>query len=268
METRKIKPMEVEVRCAPSDIRIEQREGESGRTVTGYAAKFETWSTPIYGWFIEKIRSGAFEGCDMTDTIMCFNHNIDAILARVASQTLTLEVDEVGLRFSFDAPNTSLGNDMVELLRRGDVNKCSFRFIVEQDEWLYADEDNGLKHDQRTIIKISKLYDVALVVYPAYKDTEASVRHLEERKAEYLRSLRPDGNDGSEGDAGDKGTSDAMDRSDEPPETDNESGDGDLPSGPDTPGDTPTGEQPDKDDATAQSLSRDRLVATMRLVNK
>ena len=241
--------MEVEVRCALSDIRIEQRDGESGgRTVTGYAAKFETWSSPIHGWFIEQIRGGAFADCDMTDTIMCFNHNIDAILARVASQTLTLEVDEVGLRFSFDAPNTSLGNDMVELLRRGDVSQCSFRFIVEQDEWLYADEDNGLKHDQRTIIRISKLYDVALVVYPAYKDTEASVRHLEQRKAEYLESLRsqeqPEG-DGSGSDT------DAVD--------------GDQTTDPDTPGDIPTKEQHDKDDATAQSLSRDRLVKTLSL---
>ncbi|GAB0481665.1 hypothetical protein KML24007_04110 [Alistipes indistinctus] len=252
MEVKRINSGEVEVRCALSDIRIEQRDGESGgRTVTGYAAKFETWSSPIHGWFIEKIRNGAFEGCDMTDTIMCFNHNIDAILARVASQTLTLEIDEVGLRFSFDAPNTSVGNDMIELLSRGDVNKCSFRFSVEQDEWLYADEDNGLKHDQRTIIKISKLYDVALVVYPAYKDTEASVRHLEQRKAEYLESLRadeqPDGNapDATEG---------------EPP-----AGDSDQESGPDISDDTPFEEQPDKDDATARSLSRDRLVQSLAL---
>lgn len=224
MEAKKINSGGVEVRCQLSDIRIEERDGESGgRTVTGYAAKFETWSTPIHGWFIEKIRYGAFEGCDMTDTIMCFNHNIDAILARVASQTLTLEVDEIGLRFSFDAPNTSIGNDMVELLRRGDISQCSFRFIVEQDEWFYADDDNGLKHDQRTIIKISKLYDVALVVYPAYKDTEALVRHLEQRKAEYLESLsneeQPDG-DGS--------------------------------------GDTPGAEQ--SDNTALQSVSRNRLV--------
>ena len=51
----------------------------------------------------------------------------------------------------------------------------------------YADEKNGLQYDQRTILKFSKLYDVALVVYPAYKDTEASVRRLEERKAEFRR---------------------------------------------------------------------------------
>ena len=242
MEVRRINNGEIELRCQLSDICIEQRDGEAGGpTVTGYAAKFDKWSEPICGWFVEQIRSGAFEGCDMSDTIMCFNHNVDDILARTASRTLTLSVDETGLKFSFDAPNTTRGNDMVELLRRGDVNKCSFRFIVGQDEWLYADEKNGLQYDQRTIIKVSKLYDVALVVYPAYQDTEASVRHLEERKAEYLRSIQADGND--------------------------EAGGGNIPQQNEN---TPAGEQagqPDKE-ATARNLSRDRLVAVMGLKAK
>lgn len=211
---RKINNGEVELRCQLSDIRIEERAEGGSRNVSGYAAKHGKWSEPICGWFIEQIRIGAFDDCDMADTIMCFNHNVDDILARTASGTLTLEVDEVGLKFSFDAPNTSKGNDMVELLRRGDISKCSFRFIVGQDEWLYADEKNGLKHDQRTIVKVSKLYDVALVVYPAYKDTEASVRHLEERKAEYLRSLQPDSNDaGGDGAADDNADADTREDS-------------------------------------------------------
>jgi HK97 family phage prohead protease len=204
---RKINNGERELRCQLSDVRIEQRDGEGGgRTVTGYAAKFDKWSEPICGWFTEQIRAGAFDGCDTSDTIMCFNHNVDGILARTASGTLTLTVDEVGLRFSFEAPNTSLGNDMVELLRRGDIDKCSFSFVVGADEWVYADEKNGLKYDRRTILKISKLYDVALVVYPAYPDTEASVRHLEERKAEYLRSREPEGDGADTGGAGDGAT--------------------------------------------------------------
>lgn len=201
MEARKINNGEVELRCQLSDIRIEERAGESeGRAVTGYAAKFDKWSEPICGWFIEQVRGGAFDDCDTTDTIMCFNHNVDDILARTASKTLTLSVDDTGLRFSFDAPNTTVGNNMVELLRRGDISKCSFRFIVGQDEWLYADDKKGLKYDQRTIVKVSRLFDVALVVYPAYKDTEASVRHLEERKAEYFqqKNMIPDERPNSE----------------------------------------------------------------------
>ena len=188
-------PSEVEVRCILSDLRIEQRgddSGQSGRTISGYAAKFDSWSEPIYGWFREKIAQGAFEKCDMSDAIMCFNHDINGILARTSSGTLTLAVDKVGLHFEFNAPATTLGNDMVELVSRGDVSKCSFKFIVETDEWRYADEKNGLEYDERTIKSISKLYDVSLVTYPAYPDTEAGVRSLlEQRKKEALQQQAP-----------------------------------------------------------------------------
>ena len=186
---KRIANTEIEVRCLATDLSIEQRDAATvSRTITGYAAKFDTWSEPIMGWFREKISPGAFEECDLSDVIMCFNHSDDAILARTISGTLQLEVDDIGLRFSFEAPNTSCGNDMVELVRRGDISKCSFRFGVAQDEWAYADKQNGLGADERTILKFSRVVDVALVVFPAYQDTEASVRHLEERKVEYLKT--------------------------------------------------------------------------------
>ena len=220
---------EIEVRCLVSDLRIESREeAAASRTIVGYAAKFECWSDPIMGWFREKIARGAFDACDLSDVIMCFNHRDDAILGRTTSGTLQLTVDEVGLRFSFDAPNTTLGNDMLELVCRGDVSKCSFRFGVEQDEWRYADEQNGLDADERTILKFSRVVDVALVVFPAYPDTEASVRHLEERKAEYLRSLRGDA-------PAEKSPSE------------------------------PTDQQIDNSDTTARCKSRDRLMIVMKI---
>lgn len=193
MESQRIQPQEIEIRCLISDLHIEQREvGTASRIIAGYAAKFESWSEPIMGWFREKIARSAFEDCDISDVIMCFNHNVDDILARTVSGTLTLSVDDIGLKFSFEAPNTTRGNDMLELVHRGDINKCSFKFIVEADEWLYADEKNGLEYDERTILKFSKLIDVALVVFPAYKDTDASVRHLEQRKTEFLQTNQPE----------------------------------------------------------------------------
>ena len=174
----------IEVRCQVSELRT----NAESRTIVGYAVKFERWSEPIMGWFKEKIARDAFSECDVTDVIMCFNHNVDSILARTTSGTLSLSTDDEGLRFEFDAPDTSLGNDMLELVRRGDISKCSFKFTVEEDEWRYADKENGLKYDERTIRKIDKLYDVSLVVYPAYNDTEAGLRHLEERKQQFLNT--------------------------------------------------------------------------------
>ena len=60
---------------------------------------------------------------------MCFNHNTDSILARTTSGTLRLEVDDVGLRFAFEAPNTTLGSDMLELVR------LSLIHILLDDAW-------------------------------------------------------------------------------------------------------------------------------------
>ncbi len=185
---KKITTNDIEMRCTLSDVRIEQRDDSAVcRTISGYAAKFEAWSKPIMGWFREQIARDAFADCDMSDVVMCYNHNAESILARTSSGTLTLSTDEVGLRFSFESPNTTLGNDMVVLVRRGDIAKCSFKFTVDADEWRYADKDNGLEYDERTVLHISKLYDVSLVVYPAYPDTEASLRHLEERKTQWQR---------------------------------------------------------------------------------
>ena len=174
----------IEVRCQVRELRT----SPESRTIVGYAAKFERWSEPIMGWFKEQIARDAFSECDVTDVIMCFNHNIDSILARTTSGTLTISTDDEGLRFEFEAPATTMGNDMLELVRRGDISKCSFKFTVEEDEWRYADKENKLEYDERTIRKIGKLYDVSLVVYPAYSDTEAGVRHLEERKQQFLNN--------------------------------------------------------------------------------
>ena len=194
MEKKPQNNIEIEVRSIVSDLQIRQKEdGKKGRVITGYAAKFDTWSEPIYGWFKEQIARGAFDKTDMSDVIMVFNHDISGVLARTTSGTLTLSVDETGLRFEFESPETTLGNDMLELVGRGDISKCSFKFVVEADEWRYADEKNKLEFDERTVKSISKLYDVSLVTYPAYKDTEANVReHLEQRKREALAPAKVD----------------------------------------------------------------------------
>ena len=194
MEKNQKNNIEIEVRSIVSDLAIRQQEvGKPSRVISGYASKFDTWSEPIYGWFVEKIARGAFEKTDMSDVIMVFNHDISGVLARTTSGTLKLTVDDVGLRFEFDSPETTLGNDMLELVRRGDISKCSFKFVVETDEWRYADDKNKLEYDERTVKSIAKLYDVSLVTYPAYKDTEASVReHLEQRTREALAPAKID----------------------------------------------------------------------------
>ena len=172
--------------------RLECRDAQedSPRIISGYAAVFNQVAQ-IGRWYRykEQIASNAFEGCNYDKCVACFNHNTDNILARYSSGTLKLSVDEVGLRFEFEVPNTTVGNDMYELVKRGDISQCSFAFVVAEESWKY-DEQND-ENDLRTIEKIAELWDVSLVTYPAYEGTSVDARSAEEesfmeRKKEYL----------------------------------------------------------------------------------
>jgi len=156
-----------------------------GKTVTGYAAVFNSLSEEMWG-FRERIDPKAFDGADMTDTRALFNHDPNMLLARTSSGTLKLQVDEKGLRYSFDLPDTTAGRDLGELLRRGDVTQSSFGFTISNDEWEEEyDESGELIQATRVITGIHRLYDVSPVTYPAYPDTSVAVRSLEQWREEH-----------------------------------------------------------------------------------
>ena len=162
-------------------------EGESSaRVIAGYGAIFNSWSNPIW-WFKEQVAPGAFEGADFSRCIACFNHDVNTVMARYSAGTLKLSVDGKGLYFEFEVPNTTVGNDLYENIRLGNISQCSFKFIVEEDAWKYAEDENQL--DERTITKISTVLDVSPVVYPAYEDTSLEARSfeaLEQKKQDFL----------------------------------------------------------------------------------
>ena len=151
-------------------VQIEFRAAADSRRVEGYAAVFE--SRTDMGWYQEEIARGAFDGADMSNVRALFNHNPDKLLASSASGTLSLDIDERGLKYAFDMPNTSTGNDLLEMMRRGDLTQSSFAFRVLEQTWT---ETEG-KPDVRTITKIEGVYDVSPVTYPAYEDTDVALR--------------------------------------------------------------------------------------------
>jgi uncharacterized protein len=153
-ETRNGKPI-IETRALGSTMLEE-------RMVSGYAAVFNSESEDL-GGFIEIIKPGAFSDVLDNDVRALFNHNADLLLARTTSGTLKISEDARGLYYEFDAPNTTYGNDLLELLRRGDVTQSSFGFAIKKDEWVSR---NGLTY--RYIHSVSRLFDVSPVTYPAY----------------------------------------------------------------------------------------------------
>ena len=152
----------------------------NSRKVEGYAVVFDSPSENM--GFIETIRKGAIteDTIKNSDVLARFNHNPEKVLARCkyGSGSLQLVVDDIGVRYSFEAPNTQLGDELLEHLHRGDITSSSFAFTIssEKGSERWYKQDGQLYRD---IYKIDRLYDVSPVFIPAYEATTCSARCLE-----------------------------------------------------------------------------------------
>ena len=134
------------------------------------------------GGFRETIKRGAItqELIDNADIFARTNHDNDYILARskYGKGSLSLELRDDGLYFSFELPNTEKGNELREHIKRGEITQCSFAFITAKEPnaevWR---KENGIVY--RDIYKIGYLGDVAPVYRPAYEETYVSMRAME-----------------------------------------------------------------------------------------
>lgn len=159
---------------------------KESRRVEGYAALFNSSSVPLLalaGTFTETIAPGAFDGvAEISDVKCLLNHDAGrGLLARARNGrgSLSLTIDERGLKYAFDAPNTALGDELLEGIRRGDISGSSFAFTVSKDTW----EKLGDGTYARTIEKVERLYDVSPVYDPAYPETTVDARGLEELRS-------------------------------------------------------------------------------------
>lgn len=163
---------------------------EDSRRVEGYALLFNTDSRPMWGGdLIERIAPTALDGVlEKSDVLCLMNHDERrGVLARyrMGEGSLKLDIDEKGLRYSFDAPNSALGDELIESLKRGDISESSFAFTVEDDNWERKEDGSYI----RTILKLERLYDVSPVYYPAYEDTNVALRSLTDKKEAEQRDL-------------------------------------------------------------------------------
>jgi len=148
---------------------VELRAAVSQRSLEGYATTYTEY--PIKD-FYERIAPGCFaEAAANADVRFLRDHNPSQIFGRTKAGTLRLKEDQHGLRFSVDLPDTNDARDLYELVKRGDIDQCSYGFTVLKDAWSMASD--GL-HSLRTIYK-AMLYDVSAVTYPANVNTTISV---------------------------------------------------------------------------------------------
>ena len=163
-----------EKRLLPSDqaeFRIAENNGT--RTVTGYAALYNTRSVDL-GGFEEVLEPGCFDEAmaNNPDVFALFNHDPDSILARSTSGTLRLSLDDKGLAYSFEMPNTTIGNDLSVLMERGDIRGSSFAFVTGKAEFRSDDNGKSVRH----VSKIASIHDVSVVSTPAYPKASAAIR--------------------------------------------------------------------------------------------
>lgn len=145
------------------------------QTIEGYATIFNS-ETLLYSMsgidFYETVDTGAFDGTELSNVVLRYNHSDNyAILARTSNNTLRLSVNEIGLKIEADIAKTTQGKDIYELIKRKDISKMSYGYIVEKDYTEKVSERKYVRH----ISKIKKLIDVSVVDIPAYDETNVKI---------------------------------------------------------------------------------------------
>lgn len=164
------------------EVREVSQDGEM--IAEGYATTFNE-PYELYCWdnwegyrvhFVEQVSPDAFRECDMSDTIMQYNHE-GRVFARISNKTLETIIDEHGLKIRANLGGTEIGRQLYEEIKGGYTNRMSFGFTVSKDSRTEErDEDNKIITITRTIQSISKLWDVSAVSLPANDGTEISAR--------------------------------------------------------------------------------------------
>jgi HK97 family phage prohead protease len=152
---------------------IVSRAAVQGNTLVGLAAVYDVPTTRQSDFpGTETIARTAFDGLLDGDVVALVNHDMNQLLGRTASGTLRLASVAEGLRMELDLPDTQLGHDVRELVKRGDLAGMSFSATLGEVERTKA----GVVHR-----KFKALHDVAVVTSPAYRETSVAVRSAGEQ---------------------------------------------------------------------------------------
>ena len=153
----------------------------------GYACVFD--ETTLIGsreWgFYERVDRNAFNGADISDVPLKYNHTDNVpILARTRNGSLSLNIDDKGLKIRAKLLDTQDARDMYKRVQEGLIDKMSFAFTVSEQSFNYDTEPVT-----RTILKFDKIFDVSVVDVPAYDGTSVNARSLDLLEGEIKEAL-------------------------------------------------------------------------------
>lgn len=162
-----------------ANLETRKGEAEDEYIVEGYAATFGNeyllWDDGEYR-VVESIDPGAFEQTDMTDVIMQYDHQ-GRVFARNRNNTLSLSVDDHGLKIRANLGGTAIGRQLYEEISGGYTDRMSWGFTVAKDERKEeTDKEANKTTIHRRITAVSKIYDVSAVSLPANDATVISAR--------------------------------------------------------------------------------------------
>jgi len=147
---------------------------DANREISGYGVLFNDTSVILRDRkgeeFIEVVDPSAFDNTDLSDVYLYYQHDPKQVLASTAAGTLSLTITERGLYFTANLPDTHLGRDTYELLKRGDLKDMSFGFNIQSDSW-----DVTQNPPLRKVKQIANLDEISIVTRGAYSNTEVQV---------------------------------------------------------------------------------------------
>lgn len=177
-----------QTRSLQTELKTRAEEDSQEMIIEGYFAVFNK-PTELWRGAYEEIAPGAFDTTLGNDIRALINHDTNLVLGRNKVGTLELKVDGHGLwgRIKVN-PDDSDAVNLYSRVKRGDVDQCSFGFIILNEETDYRD-DGTIKW----IIKEIDLHEVSVVTFPAYEETgvqarKAEVEQHEKRKLEQRKN--------------------------------------------------------------------------------
>ena len=146
--------------------------------VEGYATTFEDPYVLFEdrdGWkYVEIIDRHALDGADLSDVIFQYDHE-GRVYARNTNNTLYFEPNDHGLFIAADLSKTHKARSMYEDIQVGNITRMSWAFVPAEETYT---EDVENKVFTTRITRVSKVYDVSCVSFPADPNTEISARNL------------------------------------------------------------------------------------------
>ena len=168
--------MKREIRFAGADLRAAKSNG--AMVITGRPAVYNSLSQDL-GGFKEVLLPGCFDdSLSDQELYAAWNHDDSQIIGRVSAGTLEVDSDRIGLTMRCTLPNSPLGQNVYESIRRGDVKQMSFGMVVIEDRWDIASDNSGQQRFERRSISKANLFEVSPVTSPAYTASSVSARSL------------------------------------------------------------------------------------------